>query len=107
MLFPELSHDVGKYHLTPRALEDLDAIADYSLGRWGAEQTQSYLEQIGGRMQWLAENPGIGRVRDDVADGYRSFPEGKHIIFYLTLEDGIAIIGIPHASMDLNPDKFT
>ncbi len=67
---------MAKYRLTPRALRDLDAIADYSLDRWGPDQTEAYLEQIAGRFQWLADNPDIGRVRDDVADGYRSFPEG-------------------------------
>ena len=74
-------HDVAKYRLTPRALSDLDAIADYSLDRWGPTQTEAYLNQIADRFQWLAENPSIGRPRDDVADGYRSFPEGKHVIF--------------------------
>jgi len=107
MLSPAPSPGVGSYRLTPRALTDLDAIADYSLNRWGAEQTQTYLSQIADRMQWLADNPEIGRVRDDIADGYRSFPEGKHMIFYLIIEGGVAIIGVPHAAMDLNADKFS
>ncbi|WP_298967129.1 type II toxin-antitoxin system RelE/ParE family toxin [uncultured Roseibium sp.] len=98
---------MGEYRLTQRALRDLDAIADYSLDQWGAAQTQTYLEQIAVRMQWLADNPGIGKNRDEVADGYRSFPEGKHVIFYLILEAEIAIIGVPHAAMDIDVEKFT
>jgi len=96
------SRDVSSYKLTPRAVSDLDAIADYSLEHWGAAQTQSYLEQMTARFQWLADNPGTGRQRDDVAEGYRSFPEGKHVIFYVVLADGIAVIGLPHAAMDLS-----
>jgi len=72
---------VSSYHLTPRAVSDLDTIADYSLEHWGPEQTQNYLEQIAHRFQWLADHPTVGRHRDDVADGYRSFPEGRHVIF--------------------------
>ncbi len=94
-------HDVAEYRLTPRALYDLDAIADYSLDRWGPRQTEDYLRQ-------LAENPSVGRTRDDVADGYRSFPEGKHVIFYLVMsEEEIAVIGVPHGAMDVTADRFT
>ena len=101
------SHGVARYRLTPLALSDLDAIADYSLDRWGPDQTQMYLQQIADRFQWLAEKPGLGRVRDEVAQGYRSFPEGKHVIFYICLDDGIAIIGVPHAAMDVTADTFS
>jgi len=100
-------HDVAKYRLTPRALSDLDAIADYSLDQWGPTQTEAYLSSIADRFQWLAENPSLGRSRDDVADGYRSFPEGKHVVFYIVMSDHIAIIGVPHASMDLTDERFT
>lgn len=99
--------DVARYRLTPRALSDLDAIADYSLDLWGPTQTEAYLSKMVDRFQWLAENPSIGRQRDDVADGYRSFPEGKHVIFYIVLPEHIAIIGVPHASMDLTDERFT
>ncbi|WP_299775578.1 type II toxin-antitoxin system RelE/ParE family toxin [uncultured Tateyamaria sp.] len=92
---------MAEYRLTPRALYDLDAIADYSLDRWGPRQTEDYLRQ-------LAENPSVGRTRDDVADGYRSFPEGKHVIFYLVMsEEEIAVIGVPHGAMDVTADRFT
>ena len=102
------SNDVARYRLTPRALSDLDAIADYSLDRWGPHQTEDYLRQLADRFQWLADNPSVGRPRDDVADGYRSFPEGKHVIFYLVMpEEEIAIIGVPHAAMDVTADLFT
>ena len=98
---------MARYRLTPRAFSDLDAIADYSLDSLGPSQTEAYLAKIADRFQWLAENPSIGRQRDDVADGYRSFPEGKHLIFYLVMPDHIAIIGVPHASMDLTEERFT
>lgn len=92
---------MGKYHLTRRALSDLDAIADYSLDRWGPDRTQRYLESLEARFQWLADNPALGRNRDDVADGYRSFPEGQHVVFYIITADTIAIIGVPHSAMDV------
>lgn len=93
---------MASYRLTPRALSDLDAIAEYSLGRWGRAQTEKYLVALTDRMAWLAADPDLGRARDEIATGYRSFPEGQHLIFYIVFEGYISIIGVPHASMDLS-----
>ena len=64
------------WKLTPRALEDLDAIADYTLEKWDIE-------------------------RPDIHPGYRSFPVGSHVVFYVDDGNFINIIGIPHKSMDV------
>ena len=61
---------------------------------------EAYLRGLEGRFLWLAQNPQAGRNRADVAKGYRSFPEGRHLIFYLVRADHIAIIGVPHQAMD-------
>ena len=90
------------FRLTPRAAADLDAIADYTINTWGLAQLETYLLGIGARFQWLAENPLAGRERNDVHPGYRSYPEGSHVIFYIIDDDHqIDIIGIPHKSMDV------
>lgn len=70
---------------------------------WGSDQLGPYLRALNARFEWLAEQPLAGRERDDVHPGYRSFPEGSHVIFYLVVDDGIDIIGIPHKSMDTSP----
>ena len=89
------------FHVTPRAVRDLDAIADWTLRHWGADRMEQYLRSLNDRFQWLALHPVAGRTRGDVADGYRSFPEGQHVVFYVIQTDGIAIIGIPHQVMDV------
>lgn len=91
----------SRYRLTPRAANDLDDIADYTIQKWGENQANDYLGALVGRFESLAVNPTLGRNRDDVHPGYRSFPEGHHIIFYTVHDDYIAIIGIPHKSMDV------
>jgi toxin ParE1/3/4 len=92
---------VKQFRVTPRALEDLDAIADYTLATWGERQTEKYLSELQRRFQWLAEHPNIGRARDEIGKGFRSYPHGAHVIFYLIEADRIAIIGVPHGSMDI------
>jgi toxin ParE1/3/4 len=97
----EPRNGVAEFKLTPRALKDLDAIAEYSLDKWGAERTREYIDMLVRRMQWLAENPDLGRERKNIAAGYLSFIQGRHIVFYIVEEDSISIIGGPHASMDI------
>ena len=93
---------MSRYRVTPRALRDLDAIADYSLTTWGDKQTEKYLSDLDQRFRLLAQNPKSGRQRDEVSDGYRSSAYGAHVIFYVLDEVGIAIIGVPHGAMDID-----
>ena len=89
------------FQVTPRAARDLDAIADWTLRQWGADRMEQYLHSLNDRFEWLAVHPMAGRARDDVGKGYRSFPEGQHVVFYMIQTDGIAIIGIAHQAMDV------
>ncbi len=90
----------NSFRLTPRAAADLDAIADYTVETWGLAQLETYLMGFNNRFQWLADNPLAGRERNDVHPGYRSYPEGSHVIFYIINDDQVDIIGMPHKSMD-------
>lgn len=92
----------NSFRLTPRAAADLDAIADYTIETWGLAQLEIYLMGIDSRFQWLADNPLAGRERNDVHPGYRSYPEGSHVIFYIINDDQVDIIGVPHKSMDVS-----
>lgn len=89
------------YRITPRAAEDLKAIGRYTLKAWGRDQRDRYLRAMDRRFAWLAENPRMGRHRDDIKPGYYSYPQKSHVIFYLIREGGIDIIGVPHNRMDI------
>ncbi len=89
------------YRIRQLAENDLEQIWLYSFHEWGLEQADRYIRLMIGRFSWLAENPQLGKRRDDVKSGYYSFPEGRHVIFYTITESGIDIIGIPHQRMDI------
>lgn len=89
------------FRITPRARADLISIGGYTQSQWGRSQRNSYLKKMEARFHWLAANPQLGRDRTDVAPGYRSFPEGSHVIFYVIRETTIDIIGVPHKAMDV------
>jgi toxin ParE1/3/4 len=90
-----------RFRVTPRARDDLKKIGRYTERQWGKHQRSTYLKALEKRFSWLAENPKLGKHRSDVAEGYYSFPQGEHVIFYLISEKDIVIIGIPHKEMDI------
>lgn len=52
-----------RFRLTPRALKDLDEIADYSLAAWGEQQTVKYIAAIEERFRWLADIGAFAKAR--------------------------------------------
>lgn len=88
------------FHITPRARDDLKNIGRYTEWQWGKNQRNTYLKNFEKRFHWLAENPQLGKHRSDVSEGYYSYPQGQHVIFYLIGQECIEIIGIPHKEMD-------
>jgi toxin ParE1/3/4 len=86
--------------VTPRARDDLMNIGRYTERTWGKAQRNLYLKSFEARFKWLSENPQLGKHRTDICEGYYSFPEGQHVVFYLFSSKTIDIIGIPHKEMD-------
>jgi toxin ParE1/3/4 len=90
-----------KFVLSKRAESDLRKVKTDSLKKWGEEKTKVYLLHLESRMQWLADNPNLGKSRDEVRTGLRSFPEGKHVVFYRLGLDCIEVAGVPHHRREL------
>ena len=89
------------FRITPRAEQDLKNIGRYTLKMWGRDQRDIYLRAIDRRFAWLAERPERSRHRPEVREGYHSYLQGSHVVFYLIRDGGIDIIGIPHQRMDI------
>ena len=85
----------------PRAKSDLAEIWDYIADDTEA-RADAFVEKIDQKFQTLAARPNIGRLRDELAEGMRSFPVGRYIIFYLPLPDGIEVVRVLHSARDLS-----
>ncbi len=90
------------YGLRALARDDLEAIWHYTVEQWGEVQAERYLEAMFTCFEDLAANPQLGRERDEVKPGYRSFPQGRHVVFYTIIPTGVEIIGIVHQSADVD-----
>ena len=62
---------MGRFVLSPRAQTDLDDIWNYTAGRWGLDQAETYTRQL-----W------------------------DHILFYRLVAEGIDVVRILHERMD-------
>ncbi len=49
----------------------------------------------------LSESPGIGRKREELAQGLRSSVVGNYLIFYRAIEDGIEIVRVISGHRDI------
>jgi len=88
------------FKLTPAANNDLKDIARYTEHKWGREKRNQYLIALDSRFVWLGDNPEFGKSRDEIKEGYLSYPEGRHVIFYRKVSEHIEILGILHQNMD-------
>ena len=93
---------MASYRLRTLARNDLEIIWDYTLEQWGIQQAERYFKALFTCFDDLARNPQMGRQRDDVLPGSRSFPQGRHVVFYEIDDNGIEILGIVHQSTDVD-----
>ena len=93
----------NSYVLTVDAHRDLEEISAHTLERWGARQRERYLTQLFEGFDALADNPLIGKVRDDVHAGARSFPIARHVVFYAHQGERLTILRVLHYRRD--PDR--
>jgi toxin ParE1/3/4 len=89
------------FHLTAQAKEDLKSIGRYTQETWGQVQRNKYLAALDKSFHRLAETPELGRSCDEIREGYRKLHEGRHVIFYHSMADGIEIVRVLHGSMDI------
>ena len=64
-----------------------------------------WLDAMEEKCRRLAQMPGLGRKRPDLAPDLRGFPVGNYIIFYREVAEGIQVIRILHGARHL-PELF-
>lgn len=96
------------YQLSQLAKRDLAGIWSYLVENAGEQIADRMLSTFTGRFETLANNPGMGRPREELQreelqPGLRSFPLKPYVIFYqLISEDTIQIGRILHQRQDLD-----
>lgn len=93
---------MGQVRRQPLAKDDIfdgwDCVAETS----GIKTADRWVEQLDAKLNLLATQPQMGRKRDELAPGLRSFPFGRHVVFYLPLHDGIEVVRLLHGARDMD-----
>lgn len=79
---------------------DLDNIWFYGVGKWGLKQADNYQDKLLEMIEYILSNPHIGKERENIKEGYRSYVIGSHTIYYRRCNDSIRVLRILHHSVD-------
>ncbi len=77
----------------------MEAVWLYSLTKWGARQTDRYIDDLTDAFIFLAHSPEAGTACDDIRQGYRRYPVIRHVVYYRTTDYGIEIMRVLHDRM--------
>ncbi|MBQ0122117.1 MAG: type II toxin-antitoxin system RelE/ParE family toxin [Bacteroidales bacterium] len=94
---------MAKYHLTKKAVQDLDAIWAYTLKTWSEKKADEYYSALVETFAAIARRPGnLDKEYVEIHLGLYRRSCLKHLVFYRLVEDGdIEIIRILHERMDI------
>ncbi len=79
-----------KAKITLPAAEDLESIWDY-ISLDSPSAADRLIKHLLAEIVTIGANPGVGRTRDELQPGLRSWPSGNYIIYY-RVDHGIAQI---------------
>jgi toxin ParE1/3/4 len=97
---PAVLISVGRLVVRPQAVTDLDDIFDY-IAEHSLDRAIAFVRKLYGQMEKLATSPGIGRRRDALLSGLRSFPCGNYLIFYMPADDGADGVRVLNGARDI------
>ena len=85
----------------PRAAEDIAAVWDF-IADDNPDAADHWVDQLDTQLRLLATQPLMGRARDELAPGIRSFPFGRYLVFYLPIGNGIDVVRVLHGTRDVD-----
>ena len=94
------------YKLSLLATEDFAAIYEYSFLHFGAEQADSYTNDLEKVFTLLFQSPFMGSICTDIGSDIYVHYHGRHSIYYQQRSTDIFVLRILHGSMEPSFHKF-
>jgi toxin ParE1/3/4 len=85
----------------PQAELDILEIWDY-IAEDSIVEADRWMDRLDEKLALWATQRMMGRARDELAPGIRSFPFGRYIVFFQPLADGIDVVRVLHGSRDID-----
>ena len=89
-----------RYTTSELADQDMVDIGAY-IGRDNLNAALRLIDRFEQTFERLAQTPGMGRRREELASGLRSFPVGNYVVFYRPIEDGIEVVRVLHGARNI------
>ena len=91
---------MATYRLTQRARRDVLEIWQY-IAEDSAPAADRFIDRLIHHFQLVGDNPRVGRSRDELRLGYRSFPVGDYLLFYRITAPAVSVMRVVHGRRDL------
>lgn len=85
----------------PLAEADILEIWDY-IAEDSMVEADRWVDKLDEKLLLWATQPTMGRNRDALAPGLRSFAFGRYVVFFLPLPDGMDVVRVLHSSRDVD-----
>jgi len=98
---------MGRVDKLPTARSDLIEIWQY-IADDSPENADRFLDTLEEKMSLLADNPEMGKRREELAEGLRSFPVDNYMIYYRPHDqkEGIVVVRVLNATQDIKDTHF-
>jgi toxin ParE1/3/4 len=92
---------MGRVLRRPQAEADILDFWDY-IAEDSMVDADRWVDKLDEKFALWATQPLMGRSRDELAPGLRSFAFGRYVVFYEPLEDGIDVVRVLHGARDID-----
>ena len=86
---------------SPEFRRDVDEAWDYYAAE-SPDYAERLIRQIADKLLMLAEFPRMGRSRDELQPGLRSFVLDRYVIYYRQTDVGIEAVRLLHGARDVD-----
>src|SRR5262245_39134918 len=91
---------MNRHFLTKLATKDIKDIYQY-INEQDADAALDFITRIQLMCDKLAQMPQMGRARDELKKGLRSFPVGNYLIFYRIVGTDIQVVRVLHGARNI------
>jgi toxin ParE1/3/4 len=93
---------MSKYSISEKALEDINAIWNYTAEKWSTEQANRYYNLILDEIEFIAANFETAKDYGSIRKDYRYSKVKSHLVFFKkTKNNEIEVVRVLHESMDI------
>lgn len=90
-----------RIHLTERALRDIEGTHVYSVKEFGKRVAAQYIANLEATLTRISDNVDLLRSETEFDADFQFYLAGKHLLVCDRQADGIFVLAVLHASMDI------